>query len=103
MARTKRKPNDINPVTGLPQRFHAPREERVVSSVAVESGKRVPRISLSGSWLEQVGFREGVEFLVLADVPDQILLVLANPREATRAPTSSARFQPSRCRVSASG
>jgi len=76
MARKTRKLTDTNPVTGLPQRFHAPREERVVSSVTLESGKRVPRISLSGAWLEHAGFRPGVEFLVLADVPNQILLAL---------------------------
>ena len=79
MARKTRKPTNIGPVADLPSRFHAPREERIVSSTAMKRGRRVPRISLSGSWLEQVGFREGVEFLVLADVPNQILLVLLDP------------------------
>jgi hypothetical protein len=79
MTRKTRKSNDVNPATGLPRRFHAPHEERVVSTVTLESGKCVPRICLSGSWLEQVGFRRGVEFLVLADVPNQILLALTDP------------------------
>jgi hypothetical protein len=79
MARKTRKSNEINPAKGLPRRFRAPREERVVSSMKLERGRRVPRICLSGAWLERVGFRRGVEFLVLADVPNQILLALTDP------------------------
>lgn len=68
-------------------RFRAPRETRVVSSTPSKSSvpsqrrtaKRIPQIRLSGAWLERIGFAPGVEYLVLADVPNQILLALARP------------------------
>jgi hypothetical protein len=92
-AKTSRKPNGINPATGLPWRFRAPREMRVVSALKVRSKKRnesakrpkprtVPQIRLSGAWLERVGFARGTRFLVLADVRDQILLTLLDPSVA---------------------
>jgi hypothetical protein len=67
-------------------RFRAPRETRVVSSTPSKSSasprrrsrKRVPQIRLSGAWLERIGFAPGVEYLVLADVPNQILLALVD-------------------------
>jgi hypothetical protein len=87
----KRKPtrtsNGINPATGLPWRFRAPREMRTVSTTAQRSRsqakaskpRRVPQIRLTGAWLQRIGFAPGTRFLVLADVPNQILLALANP------------------------
>jgi len=70
----------------FPPRFRAPREMRVVSTTTIaqsDSGKSkrmdrrvVPQIRLSGAWLERVGFKRGTRFLVLADVPNQILLTL---------------------------
>jgi hypothetical protein len=79
MPRKTRKSNDINPATDLTARFHAPRELRAVSATSRLGKRRVPSIRLSGAWLERVGFRRGVEYLVLADVPNQILLVLTDP------------------------
>lgn len=80
----------VNSATGLPWRFRAPREMRIVSSITVGRNRannsrvgavreRVPQIRLSGTWLECVGFERGSRFLVLADVPNQILLVLTEP------------------------
>jgi hypothetical protein len=88
MARkATRKLNRINPATGLPWRFRAPHETRVVSSTPQRSisrskepkATRVPKICLSGAWLERIGFASGTRFIVLADVPNQILLALADP------------------------
>jgi hypothetical protein len=77
MSRKTQKSSDINRSVGQSTRFRAPRELRVVS--AVSRKLPVPSIRLSGAWLEQVGFRRGVEFLVVADVPNQVLLVLTDP------------------------
>ena len=79
MARKTRKSTDINSGTGLPRRLHAPRELRAVGAVTTANHRYVPSIRLSGAWLERVGFRRGVEYLVVADVPNQILLVLTEP------------------------
>jgi hypothetical protein len=72
----------------IPARFRAPREMRVVSATVVtgrEASKVlppkrnvVPQIRLSGAWLERIGFTRGTRFLVLADVPNQILLALVD-------------------------
>jgi hypothetical protein len=86
-----KKPNrrdPINPATGLPWRYCAPCELRVVSATKQKTKarngqraaeRRVPQIRISGKWLEHLGFTEGTSFLVLADVPNQILLALTAP------------------------
>jgi hypothetical protein len=83
MARKTSSPsNRVNPATGLPLRFRVPREMRVVSASAVRTNspttreKIVPEIRLRGAWLAQLGFRQGVCFLVLADTPRQIILTV---------------------------
>jgi hypothetical protein len=81
--RTQKSTSSPSPST----RVRAPRETRIVSSTPVKpsaqsrrrSRKRVPQIRLSGAWLERAGFAPGVEYLVLADVPNQILLALSRP------------------------
>lgn len=86
MARKPRKPtrksnSDKSSKIVFPPRYRAPREERVVSTQAVRvKGKRkkVPQIRLTGAWLKRLGFDRGAPFLVLADVPNEILLVLAD-------------------------
>ena len=73
---------DINPTTGLPWRFRVPRETRVVSAsrVRTSTGEEiVPQIRLRGAWLAQLGFRQGVSFLVVADTPKQVLLTILTP------------------------
>ena len=85
MARKmKARKSDTNPATGLPWRFRAPREMRVVSSAKSrtadrKSKSRIPQIRLSGAWLERLGFARGTRFLVLADVRNQILLAILDP------------------------
>jgi hypothetical protein len=93
MARKPRKPSRKSNLSKLPPdifppRFRAPREMRVVSTTTVREQdadkpnrakvRRVPQIRLSGAWLEHVGFTRGTRFLVLADVPNQILLALVD-------------------------
>lgn len=87
MARKLQKPkksngtsNLVNPATGLPRRFRAPREMRVVSMMTTSNGCRVPNIRLSGVWLERLGFKRGRRFLVLVDMSNQISLALADLR-----------------------
>ncbi len=79
MSRKKRILSNTVSAADRPTRFHAPREIRAVSAVTTANHRCVPSIRLSGAWLERVGFRRGVEYLVLADVPNQILLVLTEP------------------------
>jgi hypothetical protein len=94
MSRKPRKPGRESNVSKLPPdifppRFRAPREMRVVSATTIAppdscKSKRterhvVPQIRLSGAWLERVGFKRGTRFLILADVPNQILLALIDP------------------------
>jgi hypothetical protein len=76
MVRKTGKPKDV--ATNLTPRFRAPRELRAVSTKVKQSSRRtrVAQICLSGSWLERLGFTPGTRFLVLADVPNQILLAL---------------------------
>lgn len=75
----------INPATGLPWRFRAPREMRVVSAIRVRTKARgareqiVPQIRLSGAWLAKIGFKRGATFLVLADSSKQIILTIITP------------------------
>jgi hypothetical protein len=91
MSRKHRKPPRESNASKLPPdifppRFRAPREMRVVSATTIaltdsSKSKRterrvVPQIRLSGAWLERVGFKRGTRFLILADVPNQILLAL---------------------------
>jgi len=94
MTRKPRKPlralgSSELPPRILQPRFRAPREVRVVSAArrrerdpATKSkrtrGRLVPRITLSGAWLERIGFTRGTRFLVLADVHNQILLALVD-------------------------
>jgi hypothetical protein len=93
MARKPRKPSrELAPANRpqplFPPRFRAPRELRVVSTQSVRTrvpgksgqAKRqlVPQIRLSGMWLERVGFMRSKRFVVLADVPNQIVLALVD-------------------------
>lgn len=70
------------PASPFPPRFRAPHELRVVSSKLVRGpngeAERVPHIAISGKWLEDRGFPAGVEFVVLADSPNQIVLALTD-------------------------
>ena len=78
-----RETGTINPATGLPWRFLAPREMRVVSATRVRTSAReriVPQIRLRGAWLAQLGFRQGTRFLVIADTPKQITLTILTSR-----------------------
>ena len=79
MPRKKRILSNAVAAADRPTRFRAPRELRSVSTMTAADKRRVPSIRLSGAWLERVGFRRGVDYLVLADVPNQILLVLTEP------------------------
>jgi len=79
MPRKTRRSSDAVRESDRPTRFHAPRELRTVSATRTADKRHVPSIRLSGEWLEGVGFLRGVEYLVLADVPNQILLVLTDP------------------------
>jgi hypothetical protein len=74
MARLSRKAEpqsgrSINPITRLPRRIRVPRELRTVSFTG-----HVPSVTLTGAWLENVGFFRGARFLVLVDDSQQILL-----------------------------
>ena len=72
----------------FPPRFRAPREMRVVSAATVRNKnpvksertqrRLVPQVRLSGAWLERIGFAQTKRFLVLCDVPNQILLALVD-------------------------
>lgn len=79
MPRKKRILSIAVSAASRPKRFHAPRELRAVGAITTANHRCVPSIRLSGAWLERVGFRRGVEYLVVADVPNQILLVLTDP------------------------
>lgn len=82
MARKPRKPSSNDSSSPIfPPRVRAPREDRVVATKTIRSNgkrKKVPHIELSGAWLERLGFDRGAAFLVLADVPHEILLVLTD-------------------------
>ena len=77
---TLREASAVNPATGLPWRFRAPREMRVVSSRLANSARgrreRLPFIAIGGKWLEHLGFSPGARFLLLADTSNQLLLAL---------------------------
>jgi hypothetical protein len=82
-GKSKARKYGINPATGLPWRFRAPRELRVVSSTKSRTSHRnskcrISQIRLSGVWLERVGFKRGARFLVLADSRNQILLAIVD-------------------------
>jgi hypothetical protein len=78
----------IHPKSIFPPRFRAPRELRAVSTITIRDRDRgqpsrkkrrlLPQIRLSGAWLEQIGFARGRRFIVLADVPNQIVLALVD-------------------------
>jgi hypothetical protein len=82
-GKSKARKNGINPATGLPWRFRAPCETRVVSCSRQRTGHRiakrdVPQIRLKGAWLERIGFVRGARFLVLVDAPGQIVLAVTS-------------------------
>lgn len=76
------------PTPIFPPRFRAPRELRTVSTTTAgdrnlgqprrRDQRLLPQIRLSGAWLERVGFARGRRFIVLADVPNQIVLALVD-------------------------